>query len=414
MFKTLFRSPSACSRHLNGPLAIERSEFLAHLASQGMARATLLSYAPLLLLVATCIRKGRGTISRSEIVKCAQQWARRQRRLGRAKTMRWPVRHFVQKGCAWCSYMGRLKDEPEPVAAYEPQIEKWASFLRTDEGLAERTIYGYRWWITKFCRWLQEKGLRLQILSPGRVDSFIKELASAEMTRVTLSDAACALRRFLHFAHEKGWCRRDLAPFILSPRLFRHENLPSGPKWPDVQRMIAATGGSSKPELRNRAMLLLLAVYGFRCGEVTSLRLDDVDWSGGILRVRRCKTARVQEYPLAPATGQAIKRYLNEARPKSTQPELFLTLRPPFRRLSAGAVYEVTSSLFGRLGISSSKRGPHALRHACASFLLNTGSSLKAIGDHLGHQTPSATQVYAKIDLAGLRAVASFDLGGIL
>jgi site-specific recombinase XerD len=67
-----------------------------------------------------------------------------------------------------------------------------------------------------------------------------------------------------------------------------------------------------------------------------------------------------------------------------------------------------------RLGIASSKRGPHALRHACATHLLNHGFSLKKVGDHLGHRSLSATQIYAKVDLDGLRAVADFDLGGLL
>jgi site-specific recombinase XerD len=67
-----------------------------------------------------------------------------------------------------------------------------------------------------------------------------------------------------------------------------------------------------------------------------------------------------------------------------------------------------------RLQIASPKHGPHALRHACASFLLNGGLSLKGVGDHLGHRHLSATQIYAKVDLAGLRTVATFDLGGLL
>ena len=67
-----------------------------------------------------------------------------------------------------------------------------------------------------------------------------------------------------------------------------------------------------------------------------------------------------------------------------------------------------------RLQIASPKHGPHALRHACASYLLNDGLSLKEVGDHLGHRHLSATQIYAKVDLAGLRTVAAFDLGGLL
>jgi site-specific recombinase XerD len=142
--------------------------------------------------------------------------------------------------------------------------------------------------------------------------------------------------------------------------------------------------------------------------------LEDLDWARQLLRVRRNKTGRVQQYPLTKATAQAIGHYLKLGRPASVRPELFLTLRAPFRPLSSGAVYEVTAALFTRLNIVSRKRGPHSLRHACATHLLNSDFSLKAIGDHLGHLSLTATQVYAKVDMTGLRRVAEFDLGGLI
>ena len=66
------------------------------------------------------------------------------------------------------------------------------------------------------------------------------------------------------------------------------------------------------------------------------------------------------------------------------------------------------------LGVTLPHYGPHALRHACATHLLAQGLSLKEIGDHLGHQSPQTTRIYAKVDLAGLRAVGDFDLEGLL
>ena len=60
------------------------------------------------------------------------------------------------------------------------------------------------------------------------------------------------------------------------------------------------------------------------------------------------------------------------------------------------------------------KRGPHALRHACATRMLAEGLSLKEIGDHLGHRSPRSTLTYTKVDLVGLREVGNFDLGGLL
>jgi site-specific recombinase XerD len=65
-------------------------------------------------------------------------------------------------------------------------------------------------------------------------------------------------------------------------------------------------------------------------------------------------------------------------------------------------------------GIKVERNGAHTLRHACATRLLAEGLSLKAIGDQLGHVSPDATRIYAKVDLIALRHVANFDFGGLL
>jgi site-specific recombinase XerD len=282
------------------------------------------------------------------------------------------------------------------------------------EGLSESTAHNYCWWIDSFLQWLKQQEVPLRQVTLAVVDGFMRHLSSKRLSRVSLATAAKVLRRFAHYAYEQGWWPRDWAPAILSPRLFRQEDLPLGPAWTEVRRLIAANDGATPLHLRNRAILLLLAVYGLRSGEVRGLRLEDIDWTRRVLLVRRSKTARVQEHPLTSATGQAIQRYLKRARPQCARPELFLTCKAPFRRLSAGALYHLTSSWLQRLNIASPKRGPHALRHASATYLLNSGFSLKAVGDHLGHRSLSTTRVYAKVDLVGLRAVAAFDLGGLL
>jgi site-specific recombinase XerD len=294
------------------------------------------------------------------------------------------------------------------------KLKAWASMLREEEDLAEITLSNYCWWARKLLEWLNNQSVPLHQITPIHMDGFMKHLATQGLNRVTIATAGKVLRRFLHYVYQQGWCRQNVAYAVLSPRLFREEHLPVGPAWQEVQRLIAATSSSAHRDVRNRAILLLLAVYALRSSEVRTLRLEDVDWARRILRVRRSKIARVHEYPLTRATGQALRRYLKEARPTGYGHDLFLTLRAPFRPLSESGMYALVRSLLDRLEIISPKRGPHALRHSCASFLLNSGLSLKQVGDHLGHRTPSVTQIYAKVDLAGLRAVAAFDLGGLL
>ena len=107
-------------------------------------------------------------------------------------------------------------------------------------------------------------------------------------------------------------------------------------------------------------------------------------------------------------------RYLRQVRPRCGRREMFLTLKAPFRPLSPGALYHVVSTRLSELSITTRRRGPHGLRHACAGHLVSEGLSLKQIGDHLGHRSAYATRIYAKVDLAGLREVADLDLGGLL
>jgi integrase len=197
-------------------------------------------------------------------------------------------------------------------------------------------------------------------------------------------------------------------------RRLAQETCPAGPTWDDVQRLLAHTATDRPRDIRDRALLLLLAVYGLRASEVVGLRLDHLDWEREVLWVPRAKPqGRTQPYPLVRTVGEASLASLRRVRPRSTRREVFLTLRAPFRPLSPGGLYHVTSSRLTALGSLTPHRGPHALRHACAMRLVAAGRSLKVIGDHLGHRSTSATRLYAKVDLAGLREVAALEFGGV-
>jgi integrase len=146
---------------------------------------------------------------------------------------------------------------------------------------------------------------------------------------------------------------------------------------------------------------------------VRALRLEDLDWEQELLYVTRPKPRRRQTYPLSYTVGEAILRYLQDGRPQSPHRELFLTVRAPIVPLSSGVLYDLVAERLRPLALPLPHYGPHALRHACAQRLLGEGLSMKVIGDHLGHRKTDTTRGYAKIDLAGLRQVADFDLGAV-
>ena len=130
-----------------------------------------------------------------------------------------------------------------------------------------------------------------------------------------------------------------------------------------MQRLIASTGGDSARDIRDRAILMLLATYAFRSGEVASLCLENLNWESEIISISRPKQRRAQEHPLVSQVGEAILRYLQQVRPRCARREIFLALKAPFRRLSQGALYHLISKRLGALGIQIPRRGPHCLRH---------------------------------------------------
>lgn len=190
--------------------------------------------------------------------------------------------------------------------------------------------------------------------------------------------------------------------------------LPVGPSWEEAQRLLATTEGDQPKNIRDRAILMLLLIYGLRSGEVCALRLEDLDWERELINVPRGKQRSTQCYPLTSTVGEAILRYLKEARPRSTHREIFLSMRAPIHPLVPESLYRVVRNRLRPLDDSLRHYGPHMLRHTCATHLLAEGYSLKEIGDHLGHRDPEATRIYAKVDVSGLRQVADFSLKGVL
>lgn len=398
MFDQLFDRPHAMTRHHAGRLSEERGAFLAHLASMGMRRNTLQSTAEVLLVIAKTLRLAKRpgeSITRDEIKRNA---------INKYK--------FISIATRWLLFLGRLQQRPAPASPYANKIKSFADYMQHERGLSPATIRSRCWLVPRVLNRLGTVGGSLRKITPHRLDEAFKEmLEQGKYSPVSVQDWASALRSFFRYAEMRGWCRKGLAHSIRGPRVFSHASLPIGPSWDDVRRMLAMTEGNRPTEIRARAILMLLAIYGLRSGEVCQLRLEDFDWERERLTVAGSKTQRTRTWPLNRTVGDAVLHYLKKVRPSSSHREVFLTIHSPFRPMRY--LWGLVSKRLRSLAPSLPHHGPHALRHACATRLLNRGLSLKEIGDQLGHQDPDTTRIYAKVDLVGLREVADFDMGGL-
>jgi site-specific recombinase XerD len=417
MFHQLFERPQALKRQLSAPFASERRRYLDDRAKQGAVLRTLREIAIYLLIVIEFLRlRKKRPVSYREIEAAAARWARCQSEVyGRQEPLRSLSKaRFRRHARRWLSFLGWLEiPPPAPVA---PEVAAFVDFLRTERGLCEETIEGRRHNVEWFLAQMKDLGYRLDRLTLTEVDAvLLRKYGSGKYAPRTIQTQASGLRAFFRYAESRHWCRPGISQGIQSPRVYRHASLPSSPSWQDVQRLLKTTVGHRPTDIRDRAILLLLVVYGLRAGEVRRLRLADLDWERETLTITHGKSGRRQVFPLNRIVGQAILRYLQKARPRSAHREVFLCMRAPIRPLKkSGVLFQLVNRRMKALDIPIVHHGPHALRHACATRLINQGLSLKAIADQLGHQSLETTRIYAKVDLSRLREVARLNLGGLL
>ncbi len=414
MFATLFTYPSTLARHRTAPCAESRERFLAHCAEQGYSHSMLQKIAWMLLVLSQDADLCRSKpVTRQQVEYAVDHRARliqRNQDMDHAESSRQMFIHFAE---LWIRFRGSLVErqaEPRPFSAY---VNEFAHFMRDERGLSPVTITTRYQQVTNFLEAVWRPGISLSAISVKDVDAYLAHQGNQGWRRTSLHTLASTLRCFFRYAEGRKWCSA-IAAAIEAPRLFTQEGLPLGPTWDEVQQLIASTTGDRAVDIRDHAILLLLAVYGLRRCEVAGLCLDDVDWEGEVLHVVREKQRCTQYYPLVASVGNAIVRYLKETRPQCAHRELFMTLHAPIRPLLPASITPIVHSRLATLGIDVPRRGAHCLRHACARHLLASGFSLKQIGDQLGHRSASATRHYAKVDLDGLRQVATLDLGGML
>jgi len=414
VFDKYFSLPATLARHQSAPLARERERFLTHLEAGGTGRQTIRSAACYLLRVIQILGLRRlRDVTPKEVEHAANRWNKLRNEDSQYTTGQLGVQCFAQFARQFLRFQGRLK----PPRIYQPfskYLDDFVETMSSELGLSAETIRGRRYRAADFLKWYGERHRRFRVVRLTDIDAYINRNCARGRSLVTRHSESGFLRAFFRHAENRGWCRTGIASAIQSPPLRRELFEPQGPAWSDVQRLLAATRGVEPADLRAKALLLLFAVYGLRRSEAANLLLTDIDWASNRFTVRRAKREGFQQFPLSPKLGAAIRLYVENARPRCSFPNVFISLNAPFRPLVADSVSEVVSSRMRRLGIPSRHSGPQCLRHACATRLLHMGLSFIDIADFLGHRDTQSVNLYARLSTHMLREVADMDLIGAL
>jgi integrase/recombinase XerD len=410
MFETIF-AKYGVHRHRSAPLLREREEFLTHLQRRGTGLSCLRVYACRLNQIVRFLKLEKPRRVRpSEIKNAARRWAKYRGKHRHIPAGPWSEPTFIWLAKRWFRFHGNLV-LPCKRFAFTDELKKYAYYMQSTRGFSPSTVQGHLCHTASFLRWVSRhrRKRRLSAISLNDVDRYLSA-KSSKLNMVSLSSCAAVLRAFFVYAESRRCCRAGISCHIKGPARRFGVCEPIGPKWHDVLRLVDSTTENTPVEIRARAILMLAAFYGLRRGEVVRLRLSDFDWHERVFTVHRSKRGRLQQFPLRPDVSRAILQYINTSRPRSACGSLFVSFHPPFGPIHPCSINEIVRSRIEQLQIKTKRKGPHALRHACATEMLRKGASLRDIADFLGHRTCTSVRIYAKFDMQTLRQVSDLDL----
>jgi len=293
-------------------------------------------------------------------------------------------------------------DQPEALL-----IKEFLGFLRTQRGLAEATIAIRANYASRFLAELKvrktEEGV--EGISASRIHDYVISTAKS-MSRASRKHLVSSLRGFLRFSHVMGYTAKNLADVVPVIHTHKLDRVPRSIPWDSVQKLLATPRRDTHAGRRDYAILQLLATYGVRIGQVTTLTVSDIDWRERVIHFTPSKRGRALSLPLTYEVSEALLEYFEKTRGKSPFPNVFLTVRGAPRPLSKdNHLYSSLEPYYRKAGIQSGTKGAHPIRHAFATRLMEQEVPIKIIADLLGHKCIQTTVIYTKVNLDHLRKV---------
>jgi integrase/recombinase XerD len=278
-------------------------------------------------------------------------------------------------------------------------VEDFRRWLTVERRLADGTVGYYVWAARSFLSAFE--GRDPKSLTASDVIGY----AAHQWPRLAVPSAkgsASALRSLLRYWHLEGVIDRQLALAVPAPSGPYERGLPRYLGSSELSAVLDDQGGETVVARRDHAMVVMMARMGLRAGEVTGLKLDDLDWRAGEIVVRG-KRGRTERLPLPVDVGKALVAYL-QARPPGRCRAVFLRARGPLVGVSRAVATQAVHRVCARAGVSPA--GAHRLRPSAATSMLRAGASLEEVGQVLRQRSTYITSLYAKVDFVALRGLA--------
>lgn len=285
-------------------------------------------------------------------------------------------------------------------------LKNFLIYLSAEKGLSRNTVESYNFDLRKFRDFLKPEDGDLSSFSRADIIDFIEQLRDEGYSAASICRFVSSVRGLCKYLLVENIIKEDPSETLQGPR--KWERLPKSLSKSEV-RSFLESGRSLKPSepttVRDFVMFELLYSSGLRVSELVSLKLEDINFEAGFLRVLG-KGSKERIVPVNMRAIERIKSYMARQRMEILKhrrsPYLFVTRRA--RPMTRQRFWQTIKRIGRKLGIEIS---PHTMRHSFATHLLEGGADLRSLQKMLGHSDISTTQIYTKVTTDRLKQVYS-------
>ncbi len=240
--------------------------------------------------------------------------------------------------------------------------------------------------------------------------SDLSKLDAEIITRALLvfsnKDNYARVRQFLQYLAVEGITEVDFSGMV--PHYKRTIPLPTVYTPEEIYQMEVSMDTSTATGKRNLAIIRLASRMGFRAGDITALKIWEIDFSRGYISITQEKTNVPLSLQMPLEVSEALTMHLENDIYSLEDGYVFHSMTAPYGRITTSIIRHILNECFHKAGINivGKKHGSHALRSSLASSMVNDGASYEVVRRILGHTDPDVIKRYAKADIENLRLCA--------
>lgn len=285
-------------------------------------------------------------------------------------------------------------------------IKQFSNYLKLERSLSGNSVEAYVRDVEKLNQYMemQEPTFSPMKVTSKHLEGFVEYINVLGLSAFSQARILSGVKAFYKFLILEDLVTEDPTLLLEGPKLGR--KLPDTLEYTEIVTLLEAIDLSTPEGARNRAMLEVLYSSGLRVSELVDLRLNNIYFDIGFVRVIG-KGNKERLVPIGRDAMKFLKIYLEEIRihvPVQKGFESFAFLNRRGRKLTRVMIFTIIKLLATKSGIKKSI-SPHTFRHSFATHLIEGGADLRAVQEMLGHESITTTEIYTHLDRDYLRQV---------